>query len=282
LGVLCGHRGELARPGQLGNGGGVADGVYLGVAGHGQVLVDHQPTALGLQANLVDEWVGPYADAPDQGARRDDLAVGQRDTVRGRLAHGHAGAYVDPAGAQDRVGRARQPRVQLRQDSLREVQQQPPGTGAQPRVPGVEDVGVQNLLRGDLGAGVARADHDERDAGGALDGVVGLVGQLDLRGHVVAQVQRLGDAPKAVGVFVGSRYVQQLVDAADGEHEPVVAQSPRRSSGSTKLRRRALRSMRSASPIRRAPGRVSGSETATRRGSITPAATSGSSGRYRK
>lgn len=196
LGVLCGHRGELARPGQLGNGGGVADGVYLGVAGHGQVLVDHQPTALGLQANLVDEWVGPYADAPDQGARRDDLAVGQRDTVRGRLAHGHAGAYVDPAGAQDRVGRARQPRVQLRQDSLREVQQQPPGTGAQPRVPGVEDVGVQNLLRGDLGAGVARADHDERDAGGALDGVVGLVGQLDLRGHVVAQVQCLGDAPK--------------------------------------------------------------------------------------
>ena len=50
-----------------------------------------------------------------------------------------------------------------------------------------------------------------------------LVGQLDLPGHVVAQVQRLGDAPEAVGVFVDSRYGQQLVDAADGEHQPVVA-----------------------------------------------------------
>src|SRR3712207_7250851 len=53
-----------------------------------------------------------------------------------------------------------------------------------------------------------RSDHHEGHAGGALGGIVGDVGELDLPGHVVAQVQRLRDAPEAVGV---------LVDARDGQ-----------------------------------------------------------------
>lgn len=81
-------------------------------------------------------------------------------------------------------------------------------------------------VRGHLGPGVAGADHHERAPGDPLGRVVGGVGQLDLTNHVVVQEDRLRHAPEPVRVLGHAGQGQQLVDAADGEYEPVVAQLP--------------------------------------------------------
>ena len=80
--------------------------------------------------------------------------------------------------------------------------------------------GEPGALRGHLGAGVARPDHDERAPGRAVGGLGR--GQLDLAHQVVAQVERLGDAAVAVRVVADAGDRQQPVDAAHGEHQPVV------------------------------------------------------------
>ena len=93
-----------------------------------------------------------------------------------------------------------------------------------PSVPRRDVVREQLALRGDLGAGVARADDDERAPGGALGGVALVVRQLELPDDVVAQVEGLGDPAEAVRVLGDARDRQQLVHAAGGEHQPVVGQ----------------------------------------------------------
>ena len=142
-------------------------------------------------------------------------------------------------------------------------------------------VGEELPVRGHLGAGVARADHHEGGAGLLLGRVLRLLGQLDLTDHVVVQVDRLGQAPEAVGVLGHAGDGQQLVDAADGEHQPVVrrpAAVPLRVGEPDPAVRPGR--PRSASPTTtRTPGRVPVSGTEIRVGSTTPAATSGSSGR---
>jgi hypothetical protein len=77
---------------------------------------------------------------------------------------------------------------------------------------------------GDLDTGVAGADHHEGAPGVALGLVAERVGQLDLPGDVVAQVQRLGDAPEPVRVLADTRDGQQLVHTAYRDHQAVVAQ----------------------------------------------------------
>src|SRR3954468_14959325 len=66
---------------------------------------------------------------------------------------------------------------------------------------GIQDVGVEHALRGDLGAGVTRTDYHEGGAGDAFGGIVGEVGELHLPSHVVAQVSALltGSFSRALG-----------------------------------------------------------------------------------
>jgi hypothetical protein len=87
-------------------------------------------------------------------------------------------------------------------------------------------IGEQRALGGQLGAGVAGADHDERAPGRPLERVVGQLGELDLPGDVIAQVERLRDASEAVCDLGDPGYRQQLVDAADSDHQAVVAEFP--------------------------------------------------------
>ena len=122
-----------------------------------------------------------------------------------------------------------------------------------------------------------RCSGPRRSAGSSV-----CVGQLDLADDVVAQVQRLGDAAEAVRVLGDAGDRQQLVDAADGEHQPVVGRArrgrpPGRRSATPPVCEVDARRPRRAPAARRAASPAS--ETATRRGSSTPAATSGSSGR---
>ena len=96
-----------------------------------------------LEAQLVDERVRAYPDAPDQRACCDELAIAEQDPLARRLPHRHAGAYIHTTGTQDCVRRARQPWVELGQDPLGQIQQQSPRpVVTQPGVPGVQDVGA--------------------------------------------------------------------------------------------------------------------------------------------
>ena len=81
----------------------------------------------------------------------------------------------------------------------------------------------QLALGRDLGAGVAGADDDEGAARLAFGRVGGHRGQLELADNVVPQVDRLGDAAEPVPVIRHTRNGQQLVHAARGQDEPVIA-----------------------------------------------------------
>jgi hypothetical protein len=113
---------------------------------------------------------------------RTHLRVGRRSTSRRRpapertrisgslcMTKRYAGTYIYSTGTQDRVRRARQPRVALGQDPLGQVQQQPPRPGHRP-AGGAGRAGRRcgDALGGDLGAGVAGADHHEGGASGAF------------------------------------------------------------------------------------------------------------------
>ncbi len=224
-GVLGGHRVERARVLQIGHGGRVAAGEHLGPARHLERGLDQQPAALQGEPGGLGERVGADADAPHQGAGVDELAVGEQHALGGGLLHGGAHPHVDTAFAQHLVGGAGEPFVQLGQDLLRHVEEQPARAhpGAQ-RVLLHQLIGEHLPLRGDLGAGVAGADHHECAARGAGLGIVGGGGQLDLAGDVVAQIEGLGQAPEAVRVLGDAGDGQQFVDAAGGEHQPVVAE----------------------------------------------------------
>lgn len=224
-GVLRGHGRVAAGVVQIGYGGGVSAGEHLGVARHLQVRVDEEPTAFHGLPDAFDEGVRPHSDAPHEGAGVDELAVGQQDTVVRGLLDGGAHAHLDAPLPQHPVCGAREPFVHLGQHPRRDVEQQPA------RLPAVRQgpladlcLGVALSLRRDLGAGVAGADHHEGAPCGAALRVVSAGGELHLTGDVVTQVQGLGQAPEAVRVLGDPGDGQQLVDAADGEHEPVVGQ----------------------------------------------------------
>jgi hypothetical protein len=79
-------------------------------------------------------------------------------------------------------------------------------------------------VRGDFGAGVAGTDHHEGAARCSLGGVGGHRGQFELADDVVAQVGGFGGAAEPVRVVGDARDGQQLVHAARGQDEPVVAE----------------------------------------------------------
>ncbi len=81
--------------------------------------------------------------------------------------------------------------------------------------------------RGDLRAGVSRADHDERAACGAFGGVVAGGGQIELAQDVIAQVEGIGDVVEAEAVRRDLRDRPDFGDAADGDDEPVVVEPAR-------------------------------------------------------
>lgn len=226
LGVLGGHRRHRAGAGQIRYGRGVTAGEHLGVARHSQVLVDDQSPLFGGQPHRGDQRVGPYAHAPGQGAAGDELAVVEQHPLRRGFLDGRSGADLHAAGAQHPFGGARQPLVELGQRPVGDVQQQPAGPRAVPRSAVVprQGFGEPHAVGGDFGAGVARADDHERGPGGPLRRVLAGTGQFHLADHVVAQIQRFGHAAEAVGVLGDARDGQQLVDAADGQHQPVVRQ----------------------------------------------------------
>jgi hypothetical protein len=136
-----------------------------------------------------------------------------------RLPHQHL--YSAPP--QHPVGGLRQPRIQLGQHPRRGVQQHPPDL-----LPGqawhlLGYPGSHQLtLRGDLGAGIARADHHECAPRPALLGIGRHRGQLQLTDDVVAQVAGLGYGAEPVRVVGDARDRQQLVYAARGQDQPVV------------------------------------------------------------
>jgi hypothetical protein len=82
--------------------------------------------------------------------------------------------------------------------------------------------GEHRRLAGQLSAGVSGADDDECATGVPLGPVVGQLGRLDVPDEVVAQVERLRDAPEAVrdAGHAGDR--RQLVHAADRDDQAVV------------------------------------------------------------
>ena len=150
------------------------------------------------------------------------LAVGERAPRRRWPRPPRCPSARRPPPAQHPVGGVRHPLVQLGQHPGRDVEQHPAGADREPGALGDQRVGEELPVRGDLGAGVAGADHHEGGAGLLLGRVLGLLGQLDLPDDVVVQVERLGQAAEAVGVLGHAGDGQQLVDAADGEHQPVV------------------------------------------------------------
>ena len=108
-------------------------------------------------------------------------------------------------------------------------------------------------------------------------------GQLELAGDVVAQVHGLGDGAEPVRVVGDTRDRQQLVHAARGQDEPVVADLAGRPSGPAQLTifcceidvvHRAEHEPRLAQPAGQRDQDVPRLQQ--------PAATCGISGRYRK
>ena len=77
-----------------------------------------------------------------------------------------------------------------------------------------------------LGARVAGADHHEGAARVPLCPVLRKVRDLDLAEQVIAQVHRLGQAPETMRVIGHAGNGQQLVDAAQRDDQPVVADRP--------------------------------------------------------
>ncbi|BFO17044.1 hypothetical protein SHKM778_34320 [Streptomyces sp. KM77-8] len=197
------------------------------------------------------------------------------------LLHGGARPHVDALFPQHGVGRAGEAFVQFGQDPVGDVEEQPawPHTGAH-RVTVDLRVGEQLSVRGDFGAGVAGTDHDERTAGRAPLGVVGLGGQLHLAGHVVAQIQRLGQAAEAVGVFGDTGNREQFVDTAGGEDQAVVAEGAALALRAGVVHLPGVEIDAVGLPSTGSTcGSVPERETVTRRGSRMPAATWGSRGR---
>jgi len=113
--------------------------------------------------------------------------------------------------------------VQLGQHPRRQVQQQPaqPLAGQGGALAG-GGPGEQLAVGGDLGAGVAGADHHEGAARRPLGRVVAAGRQLLLAHQVVTQPQGFGEAAEAVGVGGDPGDRQQPVDAAGGQQQPVV------------------------------------------------------------
>ncbi len=72
----------------------------------------------------------------------------------------------------------------------------------------MQDVGVDHAVCGHFGAGVAGTHHDESGPLQTFHRVVGGVGEFDLPGEVVPQVQRLRNAPEAVRVLGHARHRQ--------------------------------------------------------------------------
>ncbi len=207
-----------------------------------------------------------------------------RTPVGRRLLHGRPGPHLDAPLPQHAVGGTGQPLVQLGQYTRRDVEQHPARPYALPQGPlAHQRVGEQLPVGGDFGARVTGADHHEGAPRGTALRVVGGGGELHLPRHVVAQVQRLGQPAEAVRVLGDTGDGQQLVDAADGEHQPVVRQRAAVALGvgvvhGVRVEVDAVGLAEHEPYVRQGAG----SETVTRRGSSTPAATWGSSGRYRK
>ncbi|CAM5698542.1 hypothetical protein SALBM311S_11985 [Streptomyces alboniger] len=186
-GVLRGHRRVLTGGVQIRYGGRVPAREHLGTPREPQVGVDDQTPALQRLPGALDERIGPYADTPHEGARRHELAVGEQDSVGGGLLHGGPHAHLHAPLPQRAVGGPGQMLVQLGQHARRHVEEDPARPHALPqRVLAHLRVGVQLPLRGDLGAGVAGADHHEGGARGTALRIVVRRGQLHLPGHVVA------------------------------------------------------------------------------------------------
>ena len=112
-----------------------------------------------------------------------------------------AGAHLHPAPPQHPVSGLRQPRIEVGQQPGSGVQQHPADRLAGQAGHSSGQPGGQQLdLRGDLGAGVTRADHHEGAPRRPLVGIGGHLGQLERAGDVVAQVDRFGDAAEPVRV----------------------------------------------------------------------------------
>ena len=135
-----------------------------------------------------------------------------------------AGAYLNPAAPQHPVGGPGQPRIEFGQQPRGGVEEHPADLLAGQAGHLLSQPGREQLtLGGDLGTGVAGADHDEGAARLAFGRVGGHRGQLELADDVVPQVDRLGDAAEPVCVVGHAGDGQQLVHAARGQDDPVIA-----------------------------------------------------------
>jgi hypothetical protein len=87
----------------------------------------------------------------------------------------------------------------------------------------MRDLGIAQTLGDNLGAGVAGAADDDREPGRRLAKIVAGVRELDLPGQVIAHIQRLG-MPWSRARAGPRADRRQLVQAAGGQHQPVVWQ----------------------------------------------------------
>ena len=151
---------------RAGNGGAIADGEDVRVAGRPQRRVGHELIgAIDLEPIEIGEDFRPFdARRPDRELGGDEFAVRQRYAVRAHRGDARAGAHIDAHFGQDRKGRNRDPLGQPRQNPVRPLDQDDADVSV--RIDLVEAVG-HHLARalielgGEFGAG--RAGADDRD-----------------------------------------------------------------------------------------------------------------------
>ena len=209
--VLRCHGGDLAGAGEIRHSRGVAAGEDFRMTRHAKILVDRQAASGRCQAQCADQRIGAYSDAPDEGAGGDELAAGRQHAVVGRLLDRGAGADLYAAAGQHPVGSGGQMPIQLRQYSRGGLQQQPPDLlVTQRRVVACDGPGEQLAVRGDLGPGIAGADHHESAARVLLGG-----GEAARRAVRSAWVGRAGPARCSVrsGLALQPGLVRRFVRA---------------------------------------------------------------------
>ena len=135
---------------------------------------------------------------PDDGPGRQRLAGREPGRVGADLLERRAEADVDAAAAQLAQRVVGELGVDLRQDPVGGLDQDPAHpVQARPRV-ALDRVGGEVLELGQgLEAGVAAADEDVGEQLVAAGGIVGRVGRLERLDHVVAQPDRVGEALEA-------------------------------------------------------------------------------------
>ncbi len=211
-----------AGPGQVGHRRAVPAGVDVLGSGHGHELVNDQPAPVGRQIQAADQRVG--ADPTHQIRER----VGTCSPVDSWTGSSRGPATDWPVRTSTPRRRRTRAAVLDKRGSSRAAAAEPcpaaaTGTAGQPGraaswPAGSSAAGPGRRPRCRYSPRRRRRRCSAPALGGGRHG-----GQLKLSGDVVAQVDRLGEAAEPVRAFGHARDRQQLVHAARGQDQPVIA-----------------------------------------------------------